>query len=387
MKDKIKILSLTHYTKLYGANKSLLNLIEGLESYPVEIQVVCPIEGQLTAYLKDKNKKYHIVRFKSTKFKAGDKIDKLMAAAKWVANWGFLFQLKKIVKSQNIDFIHSNSSVIDVGVYLSKQTRKPHIWHIREFGEEDYGIKFFPNEKFFHKLLKKTDAIITISEALNKTRIPAFIPNSKKYVLYNGVISSSDIEINTIERLPALTFNFAIIGRLQPSKGQLDAIKAFNILKKKGYQNIRLFIAGDGEADYISKIQHFIDCENLVESVTLLGYLSKIDTLYQQTDVLLMCSKSEGMGRVTVEAMAKGIPVIGYKGGATPELIIHGESGFLYSEGINELEKYMEYLLLNKDAAKKMGINGKQQAKDRFTLEAYAKGFYDILSNLTKHSN
>ena len=52
------------------------------------------------------------------------------------------YRIRKKVQSLNIDIIHSNSSVINFGAYLSKALGIPHVWHFREYGEE-FGARVF----------------------------------------------------------------------------------------------------------------------------------------------------------------------------------------------------------------------------------------------------
>jgi glycosyltransferase involved in cell wall biosynthesis len=56
-----------------------------------------------------------------------------------------------------------------------------------------------------------------------------------------------------------------------------------------------------------------------------------------------MCSKNEALGRVTIEAMSRGTPVIGFDNAGTSEIIKHAYNGFLYKEGASELSENNEH--------------------------------------------
>lgn len=79
------------------------------------------------------------------------------------------------------------------------------------------------------------------------------------------------------------------------------------------------------------------------------------------------------MGRVTVEAMAACLPVIGRNSGGTPELIDHGETGLLYDGSIDELAAGMERLASQPDLSREMGRSGWKIAADRFVVERYVQ--------------
>jgi glycosyltransferase involved in cell wall biosynthesis len=91
-----------------------------------------------------------------------------------------------------------------------------------------------------------------------------------------------------------------------------------------------------------------------------------------------MCSRDEGMGRVTVEAMSYGKPVIGFQSGATPELIEDGIDGFLYKNGAQDLAEKMELLLRDPNRASTMGKTGQQKAIQNYTVQKYVDEMYDV---------
>ena len=59
----MKILFITHYAQYYGANRSLINMIEGLQELSYQIEVVVSGEGEMIAVLKNKNIPYHTIHF------------------------------------------------------------------------------------------------------------------------------------------------------------------------------------------------------------------------------------------------------------------------------------------------------------------------------------
>ena len=100
-------------------------------------------------------------------------------------------------------------------------------------------------------------------------------------------------------------------------------------------------------------------------------------------DVELVCSRAEAFGRVTVEAMLGGIPVIGSNTGGTPELIQDGKNGYLYKYGNpEELESKMEIFIANPDLIKTMGLYAQEYARSRFLSDVYMKKLWQIYNGL-----
>ncbi|KGA02101.1 hypothetical protein KP05_08855 [Cobetia amphilecti] len=84
-------------------------------------------------------------------------------------------------------------------------------------------------------------------------------------------------------------------------------------------------------------------------------------------DCLLILSRQEGMGQVTVEAMASGKPVIGTKAGGIPEVVIHGETGLLIEGDDDEaLIDAIAWLCENPVKRQKMGAAGRARVQSCF---------------------
>jgi len=133
---------------------------------------------------------------------------------------------------------------------------------------------------------------------------------------------------------------------------------------------------------YTQKMRQFCKKNNLENKVEILGYVPNPSEIYAQSDALLMCSLYEGMGRVTAEAMVYGLPVIGLRSGATPELVQHDESGLIYDGDEQDLMSQMEYLILHQNEAKEMGARGHEMALATFTTEKYVEEIWNIVARL-----
>ena len=114
------------------------------------------------------------------------------------------------------------------------------------------------------------------------------------------------------------------------------------------------------------------------------GYVNNTKRYYLKADALLMCSKHEAMGRVTAEAMALGLPVIGRNSGGTAELIQHKKTGLLYETNYVELSEMMEEIMVNRELYNEIKRESYLFAKNNFTIEQYSNTIYEILKNIKK---
>jgi glycosyltransferase involved in cell wall biosynthesis len=259
------------------------------------------------------------------------------------------------------------------------------IWHVREFGWEDYRIKYNFGYKYFQYWFNKADAVISISKAIYEKRV--LNHNLKQTaIVYNGVISKKELQQNKQNQL--LSNNnrqhkgivFAIVGHISPEKGQEEAISAFLMLLDKA-PDAKLLIVGSGEEEFVTKLMNHVEDNHLRDKIVFTGYIENVKDVYTSINCLLMCSKHEALGRVTIEAMSYGIPVIGYNGGGTVEIIKDGYNGLLYSKGHKELyEKMLVFMLEGEDAN-----NYSKHAFDtveNYTIEKCVTSIYNIYSKV-----
>ncbi|HHS95276.1 MAG TPA: glycosyltransferase family 1 protein [Phaeodactylibacter sp.] len=379
----MKILFLSHYGAMLGANRSLLAMVSGLQRRGVKVMVWVPKWGAFTDALRARSIPFEIHPYENW-------AASFLFPDYWKLPWGYLKNkmiFDKLLQSAQAfhpDIIHSNSSVLPVGAYLADAMELPHVWHIREFGRADYDLRFFPGRTEFYLWLEKADRIVVISKAVKQSVIGTReLPTT---LIYNGVAKESHFvgmerKLEKAGTRPTITF--MIIGMLHPTKNQAMALKAFHQVAKE-YPNARLLIVGKGRRLYEKQLKNYCIRHNLSDQVTFAGYLAQPEDAYLQSDVVLMCSANEAMGRVTAEAMAFAKPVIGYKGGATPELITQGEDGFLFNDGSEQLASCMRYFLRHPKDIATMGYKGFLKARELFTEETYVQNMHQLFKEVKK---
>jgi len=131
--------------------------------------------------------------------------------------------------------------------------------------------------------------------------------------------------------LPEKYFLFGLVGRIDPQKGQLLAVKA---LARISDEKVKLVIVGEktkGEAsDYEQELNEFIYSKNLQDRVLFLPFQENPFVVFNAFDWTLMTSLAETVGMVTIESMAQGTPVIGSNSGGTTEILNYGKAGLLF---------------------------------------------------------
>lgn len=359
----MKILYISHYLKMYGANTSLLQLLlEMTKKYNVSPFVLLPkgTEDGLIRQLNVMGIPYLQVRLYSWVYK--DKKKLYMAFFRSILNFIQAIRLYFVFREYDFDLIHSNSSVVDIGIYLKIFLRIPHVWHFREFGYLDYGVKPWIGCRLAKYIYKYgSDKCIAISKAISDH----YMLDHKMVMIYNGV-DTNRYKCVTREYNNVYVVNFCVVGAIQESKNQLSVIKAFsNIVKKDNLCPLfHLYIIGGGlDSKYGKILNEYIQDNNLNDLVTLTGFVEDVQNLLCKMDIALIPSLHEGFGRVTIEFMLSGVAVIASNSGANKELVIDKYNGLLYDlEDLEALEKCMLLLANNRSLRKELVENANKYA-------------------------
>ena len=386
----MKVCFISHYSSLYGANRSLLNLIDGLYYYGVECYVLVPSKGDLIPELDKRNIDYRVIPFRSWIHSASQvkskpprfflekrlkkHINKIRRAR------DNLFVIPRIVsqiRSWNIDIVYTNSIVTPVGFFAALFLRLPHIWHVREFVDLDYQLRFDWSKSLAKMLLYSSTSQIFISKSI----LRHFQPTKRQtgQVIYNGVAFAADFDRRKKEAQQSPVsayFTFSLVGVVNPNKGQHVAVEAIGYLKSDLKTAAYLILVGGGDTESLKTRAQQL---GISENVAFWGYVDDPQKAYRASQVVLMCSQNEGMGRVTVEAMSACKPVIGYDSSGTAELIKHQETGLLYSGGHRGLALAMKKCIDNPEWTNMLGQNAWCYARQKFTVELYTESVYQVL--------
>lgn len=362
----MKILFIGHENELNGASKSLLNVISVLKDKHKIYVLTSYNNGSFINELKNNNISFVYFPFYRFRIVKGSTLGWIKKKFIWyffenIVNEISAIRIARWARSKNIDVIHTNSSVVDIGARISKYSKIAHVCHIREFGNLDFDMFSINSGTRSYKFLNRyTNAFICVSNAISNHY--DMLDSGKKYIIYNGVDRENIIPIH---RKGWEIVRFLIAGRISNTKGQNEAINACSLLLEKGIDNFELVIAGSGK----ESIENHVP-QALKSKVCFLGQVNNMPALRSEVDVELVCSRAEAFGRVTAEAMMAGLPVIGSNTGGTPELIVEGETGFLYEyNNLDDLVDKMEILITNSKLRNIMGQKAQNYAIEHFTID------------------
>jgi len=375
----MNILFLTHHDTFQGSSRSLLSLLEGLQAYDVQPLVVSPKESPFTNCLSDRGIKSFVLSLHWWRSRKRLSLGKKLSLLKQVVQ--SKKALQELIRGHKIDLVYTNSSVTPVGRLAAWREGIPHIWHIREFGELDFSLRFIFGKALSLAIIKSSSAVICHAKVV---RDYYFKPGAKKvYQIYNGSATQAQFAQRLERRLAEPVhevFTFAMLSSLTPKKGQADAIQALAGLRERGLK-ARLVLAGSGKPEYVDSLKHLVADLKLSDQVQFTGFVEDPFPLYYATDCALICSEYEALSRVGLEAMSTAMPLIGRNSGGTPEIIADGQTGLLYNSP-GELLEGMCRMVQAPDWARQLGLAGAQRAKELFNIEDYAAGVYQVIQKV-----
>lgn len=175
-------------------------------------------------------------------------------------------------------------------------------------------------------------------------------------------------------------------GTVTPLKGVHVLLDAFAAVSAN-IPGVRLHIAGlAGDARYRRQLSAQAERLGVHGAMRFLGYLTQRDLASEMAGatVLVLPSLSEALGRVLLEAMASGIPVIGSRVGGIPDLIVDGQTGFLVPPGdAAALAVRLRWILTHPGEAYRMGQAARRHAQSIFSTRRYVQGFAELFQAVT----
>jgi glycosyltransferase involved in cell wall biosynthesis len=362
----------------YGANLSLINLIDGLRALGFAPRVILPERGSMVEALAARE-----ITPEIAEYYPWCTYGRPWKRVLWCSgrNWKAARALARPMAARDRGVVYSNSGVIPVGALLANRLGWPHLWHLREYGDLDHGLVAhwgYPVHRWF---FRRATTVISNSRAVRDHHVPSMAP-ARSPVIYNGVAWERDlVRLREQRSRPSGTgrpFTFVLVGRMVPSKGQDTAIRALARVREAG-PSVRLLLVGDGPAEFVGECRNLVATLGLEAAVDFLGYRRDVSEILVGSDAALICSHREAMGRVTAEAMAAGVPVVGHGTGGTTELIQHGETGLLFEGGDEALAAQMLSLVRREGFAARLGAAAQEYARRQFTIEAYASAVAKVI--------
>lgn len=382
-----RIIFFSHSSELSGAPKCLLEIVGNIERSNYLPIVITPEKGLLIESLKEAKVEVKIVKGVMNLYsKSQSFLFKFFSLLKRVLlNLHLTYQTYHLIRESKADLIYLNSIASRYAGISAKLSGLPVIWHIHE----SYQSR---SKRFFFSLFIRwiADKIIFNSKA-NRDLWGANKFLRKGILVYNGIdlrktgeLRQKKIEIEIRNVQPLIGY----IGQINPFKGVNVLIGAVDKIKPS-IQDVTCLIIGKpspNQEGYYEGLKEQVMQKGLEQNIKFIGFQQNIFPLLDKIDVLVMPSLFETFGRVLVEGMALGKPIVATQVGGVPEIVIDYETGILVPP--NDSQKLAEAilsLLENPLLRQRLGEAGQKRAKEFFTLESYCTKIENVIAKLLEH--
>jgi glycosyltransferase involved in cell wall biosynthesis len=236
--------------------------------------------------------------------------------------------------------------------------------------------------------LRRADVLIAASDQLAEQLVEAGLAQSRIRVVPPG----RDVAPPPVGPVPDLRVGrgaaFLTVANWLPQKGILELLEAFARLPADA---ATLHLAGDESADarYAARVRSRLAEADLAGRVVAHGPLSREDVagLYRAADAFVLPAASETYGTAWGEAMAFGLPVVGWRAGNLPNLAEDEREGLLLEPGdVEALSQALLRLARDRDVRARLGAAAKRRAQARPTWDASAERFFAAIRECVARS-
>ena len=364
----MRIAHIIKVTRISGAERHLLFLLDGLRERGIDARLIILVE-------RDRP------------------MDNMVAAAEMSGipltrlpiyrdyDLPLLWRLRRTLREISPTIVHTHLIHAELfGYFAAKAAGVPAIVSSRHLDDVfRYQARW---RRINRRMWRLIDAGIAISAAMKTFAIDIEgAPAEKIEIVHYGMqyrwLSDEDIaaarqRLRDELKLPADAQIMGMACRLVEQKGIPYALEALRRIRSD-VPRAHLLIAGDGEK--AAELRRLASKLGVADRVCWLGWRADAADLMAAFDVFLLPSLHEGFGLVLLEAMSRRVPIIASEVGAIPEIVVDGETGILVEpRDAAGLARAMTVLLKDRALRKYMGLLGAARLEDRFSVERMIDG-------------
>ena len=378
-----RILALDHAGVLGGAELSMLDVVAGLGS---DVRVCLLADGPFRTRLAERGVDVQIVPMGA--LGAVRKQGGVPSPGSLAALWRVAGRIGDEARQSRVLYANSQKAFV-VAAVAGFRSSRPVVWHLRDL----LGAPHFSalNTRAVVALANGgAQRVITNSAATADAFVAHGGARDKVRVVHNGIDATSFDAVTAAQAhalrqrvAPGAGYVLAVFGRLSPWKGQHTAISALKLLPA----DCHLCIVGAplfGEDDYEAELRSLATKLGVARRVHFLGFRDDVAPLMKAADVVVHASTlPEPFGRVLVEGMLAGRPVVATAAGGVGEIVTDGATGLLVKPGSPDaLAIAVERLRADPARASAMASAGNAHARTAFSVQAMVQGVRTVLDEV-----
>jgi lipopolysaccharide biosynthesis protein/GT2 family glycosyltransferase/glycosyltransferase involved in cell wall biosynthesis len=352
--------------QLFGGERSFLDVLDGLQSMRVNVVVTLP-PGE--PYRYKRNEGFDLSEVNPSYLEEVRR----RCISLWVFPYPWLKErpleesvvrrFMHLIVEYRVDLVHANTIMLREPLEAARRLRRPTMVHAREMIDHDESLKGFIGwdaDRIRQLVGELSDHLIANSEATAR-----MFRHRSTYLVQNCV-DTRDLDLeNSIDG----PIRFGIVSSNQPKKGIADFVEVARLCEQRGLAAEFLVIGP--ENDFIRKLREDVRGQGLPSNLRFAGYQATPREAMALVNVLLNLSHfAESFGRTVAEAAAARRPVVVYRWGALPELVRHGQTGFVAPyRDTAAIAGHVQWLCEHPQEISRMGERGRELMAARFSRE------------------
>jgi glycosyltransferase involved in cell wall biosynthesis len=291
-------------------------------------------------------------------------------------DWSLAQRVARLIRDEAIDLVHHNNGLrVNRGtVMAARMASLPQICHVR-------GLSgFSPLERY---LAHSVNAFIYMSRAIEKFYQNLGIPPGKGHVIYDAFPAEA---FGQTQHTATLRAEFGLtdqdllisnVGRLDWWKGHEYFLEAIAEVIQSQPDTKALIVGAPDSTPasqaYYRRLQQSVSELQLSDHVVFTGFRADVPLIMAASDIMVhSASEPEPFGRVVVEAMLAGRPVVATAAGGVLDIVEDQVTGLLVPpKNATLMAQAIKQLLQNREQARIMGQRAQQSARERFSVEQH----------------
>jgi len=371
-----RILYVSAVGAIAGAERSLLELVRALDRSRFEPLAAVPEKGMLAAQLKALD----VDVFSIPELRLHRTADPALLASAASRCTSAAAIVAQEARRRRVSLVHSNNTAAQfIGNAAGLMARIPVVWHVRDMR---------PLGALAPVLARGAAGVIFISRAVQNAVPLPDAPAVIHRVIHNGLDADAFEraarpgalrgEVGIAPETPVLL----MAAQMVPWKGHRTFIEAVARVRRHCPGIVALVAGGDlfcEHAQYAAELNRLVSELGLAEAVRFLGYREDMPTLMADCDVLVVPSEGEPFGRVALEAMALGRPVVGTRDGGLPEVVADGRTGMLVPPRDAEAMAAALCTLLDDASLRRaLGEGGRRRVRAEFSITDHVRQVQEV---------
>jgi glycosyltransferase involved in cell wall biosynthesis len=326
----VKILFVSHSAGMLGAERSLVEIVsEALSHGRHEVIVAVPRPGPLAATCSALGARIVVHRVYSW-------------LGRWHAVWPVgiwrLLQIAyrrwaddRLLDAVGPEVVVTNTAVVPGVALAARRKGIRHVWIVRESLGTNRQLRSLVGQRVIARTIVRSSTDICV--------VSRFVHDQLSGLL------AREVRAHTLTPRPVMStaarvaerggggeeFRVVMVGYFSREKGQEIAVRAMRDVRRTSQRRVALVLVGRGSPFAQARLRALVRLHRLRDCVRVVGWTDDVGREYRMADASLMLSENEAYGRVTVESLMRGVPVLGVDRGATREILAGGGGELLRS--------------------------------------------------------